>query len=79
MEWYDANPEEVPDFPDPLDLLSEELQGSLDTALDALPTIAARRGAAVGASAPLGARLAPLVAGRYRAALAGHHQEKRAA
>ncbi|MEK0373159.1 sirohydrochlorin chelatase [Corynebacterium mastitidis] len=51
----------------------------LDTALDALPTIAARRGAAVGASAPLGARLAPLVAGRYRAALAGHHQEKRAA
>ncbi len=36
VEWYDANPEEVPDFPDPLDLLSEELQGSLDEALAGL-------------------------------------------
>lgn len=51
----------------------------LERALDALPQIAARRGAVVGASAPLGARLAPLVAGRYLAARASGARERRAA
>ncbi|MEJ4098806.1 CbiX/SirB N-terminal domain-containing protein [Corynebacterium mastitidis] len=51
----------------------------LDRALDALPTIAARRGAVVGASAPLGERLAPLVTARYRAAQEAGVRERRAA
>ncbi|KQB83244.1 hypothetical protein Cocul_02218 [Corynebacterium oculi] len=36
MAWYEENPESAPEIPDPLDLLGQELESSLDEALGGL-------------------------------------------